>query len=138
MEFVHFSITVGWLGVGTAQLREREVFQDVGAPWFCAHAQDPLPGLASLVVGRSLPRMGFRYPPVWTGPEDSLLLSCGAPSNSVPIGPLGVRAEEGRGRWALSEGLERTWSRDRERGSGLGIQIPEPEGDVQLPVSTLT
>lgn len=34
------------------------------------------------------------------------------------------------GSW--SEGLERAWSRDRERGSGLGIQIPEPEGDVQL------
>lgn len=32
---------------------------------------------------------------------------------------------------AWSEGLERTWSRDRE-GLWLGIQILEPEGDVQL------
>lgn len=34
------------------------------------------------------------------------------------------------GSW--SEGLERAWNRDRERGSGLGIRTPEPEGDVQL------
>lgn len=104
MEFVHFSITVGWLGVGDSSAEEAGgLSQDVGARLH-----------GSVLTSRSSARVGFLGcgvdpfpgwvsdgPPVWTGPEDSLLLSCGAPSNSVPIGPLGVRAEEGRGRWAL-------------------------------------
>ena len=49
---------------------------------------------------------------------------------SLRLGDAEVPREGQVGSW--SEGLERAWSRDRERGSGLGIQMPEPEGDVQL------
>lgn len=53
MEFVHFSITVGWLGVGDISGEGAEgLSQDMGAPLhgLCS-CQDPLPGFASLVVG---------------------------------------------------------------------------------------
>lgn len=60
---VHFSITSGWLGVGDDSAEGvGGLCQDGGAVLHGLRScKGPLPGFSSLVWGRSLPMMGFRW-----------------------------------------------------------------------------
>ena len=82
----------------------------------------PLLGFASLVAGQTPSHDGS---PVGSGPEDFPSVELWGPSDTVPRGPLGIRAKERRRLWG--EGLKRDGDRDKTRGLGPDVCILGPE-----------
>lgn len=119
MEFWPLFYDCGMVGGGGDRSAERlgGLCQDAGAP--LRHLRlfiGPLLGFASLVVGQTPSHDGSL---VGNGPEDFPSVEPSAPSDTVPCGPLKIRAKEGRSTWA--EALRRDGDRDKMRSLGLGI-----------------